>query len=237
MRIVSVMAIVIMACTSSVAQQKWFTLYHDSVALVNDANAISNRFINDVKRMKKDLTFGPEVIVNTQPNLVFYADNTVNLPLWEEVDPGIKGFFSTIAGSEADGEKIFGLMFNGFYLIHELGHALQDAIDPAELTGSYEHEYSANVIAMLYWKKVGRSEQLQECYEEVKKASARLRDPVPAGTEKEQYFTEQYYQAAQDPFVYAYMQFYQFIEIYEDPAMPDFDTFLKEYLKNVSRHE
>lgn len=86
-------------------------------------------------------------------------------------------------------------------------------------------------------KKAGRSEQSRDCYEEVKKATARLKDPVPAGTSKEQYFTEQFYQAAQDPFVYASMQFFQFIEIYQNQDLHDFDTFLKEYLKNSPRQE
>lgn len=29
------------------------------------------------------------------------------------------------------------------------------------------------------------------------------------------------------PYVYGYMQFKQFIEIYEDKNLPDFDTFIK----------
>ena len=60
---------------------------------------------------------------------------------------------------------------------------------------------------------------------------AKLPNPVPAGTTKEDYFTNNYEQATQDPFVYAYMQFGQFITIYEDQTLPSFDAFMENNFK------
>ena len=51
----------------------------------------------------------------------------------------------------------------------------------------------------------------------------------------EEYFTKNYFKATEDPYNYGYMQFKQFIEIYEDKSLPDFDSFIKSYLqKNKS---
>ena len=55
----------------------------------------------------------------------------------------------------------------------------------------------------------------------------KLLNPVPEGMTKEDYFTKNYEQATQNPFVYAYMQFGQFIEIYENKSLPSFDEFMK----------
>jgi hypothetical protein len=60
---------------------------------------------------------------------------------------------------------------------------------------------------------------------------AKLPNPVPEGISKEDYFTKNYEQAASNPFVYAYMQFGQFITIYEDNSLPSFDVYMKETFK------
>jgi hypothetical protein len=54
---------------------------------------------------------------------------------------------------------------------------------------------------------------------------------VPEGQTVEEYFTKNYEQAAKDPFVYGYMQFAQFIKVYEDKTLPDFDTYITNYFK------
>lgn len=221
---------VLLLCNLLHGQNNWFNLYTDSVALVADANEISDRFISDVFNIKPDLQFNPNTILNTQPWLVFYlqSDNTVNLPLWSQVEDF--EFFTAVAGSEADGKAFFGAFFNGFYLAHELGHALQYAATDS-LEGSYENEYFANVVAMQFWRHTGYQDQLEICYQYAKKASAALPDPVPAGTSVQDYFTENYFQLVSDPFIYGYMQMNQFIEIYEAGELPEFKMFVKKYLK------
>ncbi len=49
------------------AQHGWFTLYSDSTALVQDANAISAQFIAEVLKVEPALPFKPNTILNTKP--------------------------------------------------------------------------------------------------------------------------------------------------------------------------
>lgn len=217
--------------TTLSAQEKWFHLYTDSVALMKDANEISNRFVADVKKIRPDISFSPKIVLNTTPSLIYFndADNSVNLPLWEQVIIPIREFMYTMAGDEAGGQRMFGLFFNGFYLPHELGHGLAHATGKA-VPGSYADEYTANIIAMLWSRKHGRQAELEQCYQLTRKMYAMLPNPAPAGQTVEQYFTENYAQATQDPSVYGYMQFGQFIKIYEDKSLPDFDTFIRQFI-------
>lgn len=215
------------------AQKKWFTLYTDSIELVKDGNEVSMLFINDIKKIKPNIQFDVKTILHTTPYLIYYdekaKEKTANLPLWEQVIPEQKHFFYDVTGSKTDGKKVFGLFFNGFYLPHELGHAVQ-AITRGTLVGSYKNEYFANTVAILWWKKHGRKKELKSCYEYAKLMWAKLPNPVPAGMTIEEFFLKNYEKASQDPYTYGYMQFKQFIQIYEDKNLPRFDSFIESYL-------
>ena len=214
------------------AQNNWFTTYKDSVSLLTDATTIADNFKKEVSKFKNDGKFTTKTIVNTTPYLIFFdGKNQVNIPLWSEGLPELKAFTKEVAGSEYEGKRMFGLFFNGFYLIHEYGHAYQEIYDYKNSKVSYQNEHLANTIAMLYWRKIGKTNELNECYELAKKMFAKLPNPVPAGENKEDYFTKNYEQAASDPFVYAYMQFGQFITIYEDKNLPEFDVFMRTTFK------
>ena len=47
----------------------------------------------------------------------------------------------------------------------------------------------------------------------------------------EEYFLKNYEKASKDPYTYGYMQFKQFIEIYEDETLPGFNAFVEKYLQ------
>jgi len=217
-------------------QKSWFTPYAYSAAMVKDAKIVTAKFTNDIKKIKPDIAFEVESIQNTTPYLIYYDEikKTANLPLWSEVISDQKKFFYTVAGSEKDGQKAFGLFFNGFYLPHELAHALQATVE-GTIEGSYENEYFANTVAMLWWRKQGREKDLKKCYESAKAIFATLPNPVPEGITIQNYFKVNYNKAGEDPFVYGYMQFKQFIHIYEDKKLPDFNTFIRNYINNIKR--
>lgn len=222
-----IIAITLMSLTTN-AQKKWFTLYQDSIALLNDATKISEKFKKDVSSYRKDKKFETTTILNTTPYLIFFdGQNKVNIPLWSQVLPELKTFTKEVTGSEEEGKRMFGLFFNGFYLIHEYGHAYQETYNYENSKVSYQNEHLANTIAMLYWRKIGKKNELKQCYELAKKMFAKLPNPVPEGMSKEEYFTKNYEEATKNPFVYAYMQFGQFIEIYEDESLPSFDEYMK----------
>lgn len=214
------------------AQKKWFSLYQDSIQLTKDAEKITTNFENDIKKISPTTKFSIKAVLNTTPYLIYY-DNiniTANLPIWKQVIPQVKNFFYEVAGSEDEGRKAFGLFFNGFYLPHELGHAFQDATNDSAVDLSYQNEYLANTIAILWWKKHKRNKELKLCYEYAKKMWAKLPNPVPKNMSEDEYFTKNYIEASSNPYTYGYMQFKQFIQIYEDKNLPKFDIYIKKYL-------
>lgn len=221
-------ALLLLSLTTTIAfgQQKWFSTYQDSIALVKDAETITKKFTKDLKKLDANFKFDIKTVLNTTPYLIFFYKDAANIPLWEQVIPEQKQFFYTIAGNETNGKEVFGLFFNGFYLPHELGHAF-DFVLHGQTMGSYKGEYFANTVALLWWKKQHREKELKRCYEYARKMWGQLPNPVPQGMTIEDYFSQNYEKASQDPLIYGYMQFKQFIEIYEDKTLPDFDTFIK----------
>jgi hypothetical protein len=218
---------------SGYSQSNWFKLYTDSTALVKDGNMITYKFIADVKKIKSDINFDVKTVLNTTPYLIYFDGygkiKTANLPLWQQVIPQQKQFFYEVAGDETKGKNAFGYFFNGFYLPHELGHALQQ-VKEGNVLGSYDSEYLANIIAILWWRKMGRSLELKQCYESAKVIWTKLPNPVPQDTNIKEYFTKNYQKATENPYTYGYMQFKQFIDIYENKDLPSFDVFIANYL-------
>ena len=218
------------------SQQNWFKIYSDKNTLEKDGVEIGNKFISDAKILLPNLKNEPRIIVNTTPYGIYYDGNekTVNLPLWDELTPINKKFFEKITGNKKEGKKLFGFMFNGFYLSHELGHWLTYHITGN--VGSYQDEYMANTIAMLWWKKQGKTKELKSIYKILKKIMKTYPNPVPKGESVEKYFTENYMKILNDEenfaMIYGFMQFSQFIQIYEDKSLPSFDDFL---IKNIKK--
>ena len=221
--------LLLLFCIETNAQTNWFNTYTDSVALIRDANTIVTQFVSKVKGV--DPSFDPQVLVvkNTTPYLIFINDSTVNLPFWMEVSADQKGFFSTVAGGQKEGREVFGLFFNGFYLAHELGHLL--ALTAHKVyTNAYQKEYDANVIGILYWRAAGKDKQLLTCYQWAKKMLLVLKNPAPGNEDLKTYLTEHYDELVADPYKFGYIQFSQFVEIYENRTLSDFHAFLKTYI-------
>lgn len=211
------------------AQTNWFKPYDDSSALVNDANEIIHQFQARVKKGGIEMIHNVAV-KNTKPYLIFIRNTKVNLPFWVEVIPQQKSFFYEVAGGEKQGIEVFGLFFNGFYLTHELSHSLAEHIG-IPFSNAYDSEFEANKMAILYWRAVGESQNLKKCYVYAKKMLETLKNPVPASEDYKKYITDNYQKLASDPYKYGYIQFSQFVEIYEDESLPDFDSFIKTHKK------
>jgi hypothetical protein len=212
------------------AQNKWFTVYDDSAALVKTAEVITEKFTADFKAIKPGLKLSVSVVKNTTPYLIFIYHDTINLHLWSEVVPQQKDFFTEVSGGEKAGKEVFGLFFNGFYVVHEIGHAVTDLLGK-KYDNAYASEYDANILSMLYWKKVGEADKLLRCYQYAKIMLGTLKNPVPAGEDHGAYITKHYAELSSDPYKYGYIQFRQFVEIFEATDLPDFDVFIKNELK------
>ncbi len=210
------------------AQNKWFETYSDTMLFVNDANKIVKEFATKIKAINPEIEIDAKAIKNTKPYLIFYSpkNNVVNLPFWDEVIPQQKDFFTEIAGGKDEGKKVFGIFFNGFYIAHELGHAFASKTGK-KFDNAYDSEYYANEIGILYWKASGQQETLKKCYKYAKKILKHLKNPVPENENYKEYITEHYNELAPDPYKYGYIQFSQFVEIYENNNISDFNTFVK----------
>jgi hypothetical protein len=213
------------------SQNKLFRVFTDSAALVESANQIVADFSGKVNAIDSVFTAKPTAILNTQPFLIFYSPkyNQVNLPIWSQVEMKQKQFFYQLGGNEKKGKQIFGYFFNGFYLAHELGHALQKATNKRD-TSLYQNEYFANIVAILYWRKTNRTMELHQCYKYAKQMVSQLPNPVPPGEDPVKYFNTHYSELGADPYKYGYYQFAQFVKIYEDKTLENFDVFVMGYL-------
>ena len=213
------------------AQNRWFSLYSDSTALKNDARNIVHQFTEKVKTSNSSIKLDDWIVVkNTTPYLIYIEKKNVNLPFWTEVIPQQKDFFTEVSGSEKQGKEVFGLFFNGFYLVHELGHGLAESAG-RNFTNAFDSEYDANIVAILYWKASKGEKNLKKCHAYAKKMLAHLKNPVPANENYKEYITQHYNELSSDPYKYGYIQFSQFVEIYENKKLPDFETFIKTYGK------
>jgi hypothetical protein len=227
----TLLILLLLVNTGLFAQHKLFHLYKDSASLVTEANEIVASFYAKVKQADASFIMAPKVILNTQPSLDFYQaeNNTINLPIWSQVLPSLKPFFYKLAGGkEAEGKKIFGLFFNGFYIAHELGHAVQFEKERGK-NNKYQGEYFANTLAILFWRESSYKKELDNCYTYINKMLKVLPDPVPAGENEEDYFNKNFEKLSGEPDQYGYFQFSQFRKIYEDKSLTSFDTFLKNY--------
>lgn len=215
------------------AQSRWFSTYSDSIALKADAEKIVSQFTQSVKTANPSIRLEDwKVIKNTTPYLIYFdmETKTANLSLWPEVIPQQKDFFTEVAGGEKQGKEVFGLFFNGFYLVHELGHGLAESAEK-KFGNAFDSEYDANMIAIAYWRSAGQKKELKKCYAYAKKMLTHLKNPVPTGENHKDYLTEHYDEISADPYKYGYIQFSQFIAIYENKKLPGFKTLMKNYKK------
>ncbi|MFC3880324.1 hypothetical protein ACFOSV_09070 [Algoriphagus namhaensis] len=208
----------------------WFHTYSSQEVLLSDGRAITHQFIQDFSAILPHIEFDAKVVINTTPALVFFdpATKTVNLPFWDQLQAPAIGFFDKMAGSPDEGKRLFGLFFNGFYLPHELGHGVQFFVK-GDQKGSYANELFANQIGMQWWRKHHQDSDLENCYGFAKHIMSILPNPVPKGETVEEYFNKNYDKVSSNPYIYGFLQFGQFIKVYEDKTLPNFDTLLKNF--------
>ncbi|NVJ47569.1 MAG: hypothetical protein HWE07_10590 [Cytophagia bacterium] len=219
---------------SNVIPSSWFKTYSETQQLLQDGTTITQSFVQDIHQLNPNLTFDVKVIIYTTPALVFFdpATKTVNLPFYDQLSKDSVGFFQEMGDSEAEGKRLFGLFFNGFYLAHELGHGVQFFVKGDE-KGSYKNELFANQVGMQWWRKHGADAELSACYQFAQHIISILPNPVPKGMTVEEYFDKNYNTVSNNPYIYGFMQFHQFIQTHDDPKLPRFDELITAYMNSA----
>ena len=83
---------------------------------------------------------------------------------------------------------------------------------------------------MQWWRKHGQEANLKSCYDFAQNIMGILPNPVPKGMTVEEYFNKNYDQVSSNPFIYGFLQFGQFIKVYNDKSLGDFDTLIRSYM-------
>lgn len=130
------------------------------------------------------------------------SQKVCNLPIWDLAPEMFRAFCITVMENEKDGKELFGLFFNGLYVPQDLGLALHFVADK-NFDNKYNNEYTANIIAILYWKSKVMAASLKECYQYATRALENMPNPFPKGENEEVYFTNHYQELAKEPMKYA----------------------------------
>lgn len=219
-------------CITAKAQNKYFEIYTDSIALKNQNNELIHDIEAKIKRIEPAFSF--KRLTTEIPTTFMYGQyrtktNKIYLQPWQIGGPPMESFLTEISGSLEKGNSLAALFFYGYFLPHEVGHAFQYHAKNLP-KNAYDEEYQANEFAVLYWRSVGRQKELKQCYEMAKLVLTKLKNPIPENVEPKKYMTEHYEELVKDPYKYGYIQFSQIVKVMEDKSLPNFDSYVKEKL-------
>ena len=168
-------------------------------------------------------TRAPKVRIDAGPGLSYYdmgTGNVVHEERWENVPAPIRATFdrwAEYAGDQPNGRQLFREMFHRFFLVHELGHWMEDQVleqrrDKTAATARrnaktarWRYESVANEISIAWWREHDPA-YLATLMHDLRTIQAKLPNPVPAGEDARQYFTRQYSKLAEDPNAYGWFQ-------------------------------
>jgi len=154
--------------------------------------------------------------------------------------PQGKGFFLSLTDNDPkEIEKEFGMLFNWFYIPHELAHALQAktgrTVNYKPDFDYWQSEIEANEMAFAYFRSKGNHKELEELYNYAKKILSVLPDPVPEGEDPIVFFNDNYPSDNNplNPAIYGYFQMKQKVIIYEKNDRPTFEEYLEKVMAQV----
>lgn len=191
--------------------------------------------INDFDLKSK----APNIRIDAGQGLSFYdmgTGNVVHEERWEKVPPPIQATFNrwaAYAGDQPSGQQLFGEMFHLFFLVHELGHWMEDQVLEQRQdnmaatarrnarTARWEYEIMANRISVAWWREHDPA-YLAKMIKDFRTIEAKLPNPVPAGENPRQYFTNQYSKLAEDPNAYGWFQLHMIIVGYDERPKRNF---------------
>jgi hypothetical protein len=174
-------------------------------ALESNVNKIISDFNLYIKELGYNLPAMPKAKIQTEPSLIRLdkSNNAIIVPYWDDLLNDQKEIFKSWTGENA--EKFFILMFNWFFIPHELGHFINPKIHDID---PYTSEKEANEVAVLFLK---RNPENLEKLNFIKKSISQILGSLPkiefGNMSEVDYFNTNYQKIGNDPNTYGYFQF------------------------------
>jgi len=183
--------------------------FNSRPSLLLEMQNIVDEFKSFIKPYKIELPDNLKLEIKSTNSLIYIRDNIVTIPYWNDLSQAQKDLFKRWKGENA--EEFFNLLFNWFFIPHELGHAISKM-----LPRHYDDERQANQIAYNFFasndKNKSKLDYLKQQLEEVLEV---LPKPDLKGMHESEYFETFYSEISQDPDIYGYFQFRYILEIIE----------------------
>lgn len=202
--------------------------------------SIAQDFIQFINNLYPDLEFGPKVVIRPTPSLSYYdaKNDAITATWWGQLPPDGKAFFFSLTDNDPQIiEQEFGMLFNWFYIPHELAHALQVKTGRTYKSRPerdwWQLELEANEMAFAYHRSKGNEKALEGLYQYAKKILSVMPNPVPEGYDIIEFFNENYPSENNpiNPAVYGYLQMKQKVLIFENPERPSFEAYLQDFFE------
>jgi hypothetical protein len=181
----------------------------------------------------------PAIRIDAGPELSKYdgtKQNVVHEEIWKNVPAPERATFDQWASyttDEPSGQALFRDMFYRFFLVHEMGHWMQDQVmdqrrdkeaaraEKNADTNRWQYETVANRISVAWWREHDPS-YLTKLVNDFRTIQAKLPNPVPAGEDPRHFFTRQYTKLAEDPNAYGWFQLQMVLLAYDERPTSSF---------------
>ena len=173
----------------------------------------------------------PKVALDAGPE-ISYFDGTVHEAQFRAMPDPMQALWNQWASyttDEPSGQALFDDMFHRFFFVHELGHWMAGQVIEGLPEGERKtvamnqasHKWNQEIVAnriSVAWFRDHDPQYLAKLINDFRRIQSRLPDPVPAGTDKKTYFTENYRKLGSDPLAYGWYQLQMVLVVYDEPA-------------------
>jgi hypothetical protein len=192
-------------------QSSFLKHYETRESVESDGNKIIAGFNQFVKDQGFSMPSIPKIKIQTEPFLIKLdrPNNTIIVPYWDDLTNDQKEIIKSWRGENA--EEFFVLMFNWFFIAHELSHY----INPMDHDlNPYQCEREANEVAVTFFR---RNPENFEKLDFIKKSLTKVLEILPkidfGNMSEAEYFNTNYQKIGSNPNVYGYFQFKFILDI------------------------
>jgi|WetSurMetagenome_2_1015567.scaffolds.fasta_scaffold05881_4 hypothetical protein len=210
-------------------QSSFHKHYITKEALESDASKIVADFTQYIRELGYDLPSMPKINIQTEESLIRLdrQNNTIIVPYWEDLSNEQKALFKSWRGENA--EEFFIMMFNWFFIPHELGHFINPMIHDMN---PYQCEQEANEVAVTFFRRNPENYEKLDSIKEILIQVLGILPKIGFGEMSEEvYFNTNYQKMGNDPNAYGYFQLKFILDILNEQK--DFN--IKQYINQKAK--